>query len=197
MRGSRFHALAFPAADEARARDVLEQRARAMYDASHHCAAWRFRDDGWRALDAGEPSGSAGAPILSAIDAAGVRDAAVIVTRYFGGTKLGVGGLVRAYGDAAGQALALAPKRTGVHAQRLRIEYPYDQTAAVMRIIESFAARDVEHGFSADGQARIDFVVRVDQVPAVHERLREDTSGALGAEPGPEIILYRRLAGSG
>ncbi len=61
VRGSRFLAIAFPATDEAEARAVLEERSRARFDATHHCAAWRFRDGGWRALDAGEPSGSAGA----------------------------------------------------------------------------------------------------------------------------------------
>lgn len=67
VRGSTFHALAAPVPDEGQVREILEARERAMYDATHHCFAWKLRDGRWRADDAGEPSGSAGAPILAAV----------------------------------------------------------------------------------------------------------------------------------
>ena len=108
-----------------------------------------------RANDAGEPSGSAGAPILAAIEGAGITDCIVIVTRWYGGTKLGVGGLVRAYGDAAARALEAAPRRIGVEAARLAIQYPYAHTAAVMRAMERAGAEEVEHGYAASGDAGI------------------------------------------
>jgi hypothetical protein len=113
VKGSTFAALAAPAPDEAEARARLAAREREMWDATHHGSAWRMRGGTVRANDAGEPSGSTGAPILAAIDGAGLTDCVVIVTRYYGGTKLGVGGLVRAYGDAAAEALAAAPRRVG------------------------------------------------------------------------------------
>ena len=138
--GSRFLALAAPVCEEAGARAVLQERERQMFDAAHHCSAWRLRDGTGRANDAGEPSGSAGAPILAAIDGAGLVDCCVVVTRYFGGTKLGVGGLVRAYGEAAALALEGAPRRGGVRAVRLRVRYPYEHTAAVMRMLERVGA---------------------------------------------------------
>src|SRR5690606_11607018 len=121
------------------------------FDATHHCAAWRFRDGQFRALDAGEPSGSAGAPILAALDGAGLLDAAAVVTRYFGGTQLGVGGLARAYGEAAAQAIDAAPRRRGIPAARVAIDYAYDHTSAVMRGLERFSATDIQHEFSPDG----------------------------------------------
>ncbi|HEU0052465.1 MAG TPA: YigZ family protein, partial [Longimicrobium sp.] len=111
VKASVFLAFATAIADEAEAKAILTERERRMWDANHHCYAWKLRSGAARAADAGEPSGSAGAPILAAIEGAGLVDTLVVVTRWFGGTKLGVGGLVRAYGDAAAEALAAAPKR--------------------------------------------------------------------------------------
>lgn len=98
LRGSAFVSLAAPVRDEAEARRVLEERRRARWDATHHCSAWRLRSGLWRTGDDGGPSGSAGVPILAAVDCAEVLDCIVVVTRYFGGTKLGVGGLAQAEG---------------------------------------------------------------------------------------------------
>lgn len=196
IRGSTFLALAAPARTEAEARRVLEDRSRAMHDATHHCSAWRLREGLWRANDAGEPSGSAGAPILAAIDGAGLVDCMVVVTRYFGGTKLGVGGLVRAYGEAAQEALALAPRRTGVPALRLRVSYAYAHTSAVMRALERVGAEEVDHGFSgggAEGEAL--FSIPAGALDAVRNFLQEQTGGAVAPEPVAEKVLYRAPAG--
>ncbi|MQA90902.1 MAG: hypothetical protein GEU90_11780 [Gemmatimonas sp.] len=196
VRGSRFLAIAFPASSEAGVRSILEERERARFDATHHCAAWRFRDGSWRALDAGEPSGSAGAPILSAIDAAGLTDAAVIVTRYFGGTKLGIGGLVRAYGDSTSQALAAAPKRRGVAAVRLRIRYPYDLTTVVMRALERRGTCHVEHGYvDAGNEAVVDLTLPANELRPFAEFLREQSAGLLEPEVGLETVVYAQVQG--
>lgn len=191
VRASRFLALAFPVESEAEARAALEERARAYFDATHHCAAWRFRDGLWRAIDAGEPGGSAGAPILAAIDAASLVDTAVIVTRWFGGTKLGVGGLVRAYGDAAGEALAAAPRRRGVHAERIRTRYVFNDTSAVMRALERVAAADIEHEFDEDDGASVTFVVPGGEVEPLKVFLAERTSGRVDVECLGGTVLYR------
>jgi putative IMPACT (imprinted ancient) family translation regulator len=162
-----------------------------MFDASHHCSAWRLHGGLWRANDAGEPSGSAGAPILAAIDGAAVEDCAVIVTRWFGGTKLGVGGLVRAYGEAASEALAAAPRRLAIPAVRLRALYPYEQTAGVMRALDRVGAREIEHGFAEEGGGGlVEFTVPAADVPLLHELLRENSAGAVTAEPRGERVLY-------
>src|SRR5690606_20426881 len=131
---------------------------------------------------------SAGAPILAAIDGAELADCVVVVTRYFGGTKLGVGGLVRAYGEAAALALEAAPRRRALPAVRARIRYPYEHTAAVMRVLERAGAREMEHGYGAGGsEGEVEFSLPSPEEPALREALREQTAGALA----PEILGER------
>jgi uncharacterized YigZ family protein len=196
VKGSTFLALAAPAESEDEARARLEPVQRRHFDASHHCSAWRFRNGTWRANDAGEPSGSAGAPILAAIDGAGVTDCIVVVTRWFGGTKLGVGGLVRAYGDAAALAIAAAPKRVGTPAVRLSVEYGYEHTAAVMRALERAGAARVEHGYAAGGQrGLVGFTVPMAAETALRDELRESTAGALAPAEEGRDVLYRNESG--
>lgn len=190
VRGSTFIAFAAPARDEEGARACLAAREKEFWDATHNCSAWSLRGGVRRANDAGEPSGSAGAPILAAIEGAGVTDCVVVVTRYFGGTKLGVGGLVRAYGDAAAEALAAAPRRQGVPAVRLRLAYPYAHTAAAMRGLERAGAAEVVHGYTGDGGV-VDFAVPAGAEAALGEELREASGGVLATERTGETVLYR------
>lgn len=196
IKASTFHAVALPATDEQEARRHLAARERLMFDASHHCSAWRFRGGGFRANDAGEPSGSAGAPILAAIDGAGVTDCVVIVTRYYGGTKLGVGGLVRAYGDAAAEAIAAAPRRFASMAARLEISYPYASTAAVMRALDRFGAVEMEHGYDPSGAGgELQASVPRHALDLLEEELREATAGLVHPVVSGTRILYRNEDG--
>jgi putative IMPACT (imprinted ancient) family translation regulator len=197
IRGSVFLARAAPAASEAEARAVLAARERTDPHATHHCSAWNLRTGPCRANDAGEPSGSAGAPILAAIEGAGVTDAVVVVTRWYGGTKLGVGGLVRAYGEAAAEALEAAPRRTGVQAVRLRLSYPYDHTAAVMRAVEQAGAAALEHGYAEGGRTgTLALTVPEEAVEGFRDALRDGTAGAVAMVAHGTVVLYRN-AGSG
>ena len=192
MKGSVFLAHAAPAASEEEARAILAAREKAMWDASHHCSAWKLRDGTARANDAGEPSGSAGAPILAAIEGAGVSDAIVIVTRWYGGTKLGVGGLVRAYGEAAAEALAAAPRKTGTFALRLSVRYRYEHPSAVMRALERAAAEEVEHGYVEGGSAgMIELSIPVAREVQLRDELRESTAGAVAPQRIGEVVLFR------
>lgn len=183
-------AVAAPAASEDEARALLAEVQRAAFDATHHCSAWRIHGGAWRANDAGEPSGSAGAPILAAIDGAALEDCAVVVTRYYGGTKLGVGGLVRAYGEAAALALQAAPRRRATPALRMRIRFAHDQTSVVMRVIERLAAREVEHAYSpADARPEVSFTLPSADEPTLHDLLREWSGGSVAAETlGPRLL---------
>lgn len=109
-RGSKFLAYAYPAATEEEAMGRVEALRKEHFKARHHCFAWRLGLDGsrFRANDDGEPSGTAGRPILGQIDAAGLTDLVVVVVRYFGGTLLGTSGLIQAYRESAADALRQA-----------------------------------------------------------------------------------------
>ncbi|HEV7572561.1 MAG TPA: YigZ family protein [Thermoanaerobaculia bacterium] len=109
------------------------------YDATHLCWAFRLFANGdirARSADAGEPSGTAGKPILSAIEGADVFDTAVVVVRWYGGVKLGTGGLSRAYRDTASEALGAASIEDRYVYQRFRITIPFDQLGVVYRLID-------------------------------------------------------------
>ena len=117
----------------------------------------------------------------------------MIVARYFGGTKLGVGGLVRAYGEAAAAALDAAPRRQGIPASRLRIRYRYAHTASVMRALESSTAGEVEHGYSAaESAAEVTALVPLAELVHLEAGLRQQTAGAVVPEVLESgLVLYR------
>jgi putative IMPACT (imprinted ancient) family translation regulator len=138
---------------------------------------WAFRgsngEERWD--DDGEPSGTGGRPILAAIDSGGVFDVSVVVTRWYGGTKLGTGGLSRAYGGAAAsaiEALELTVVRPG---RILRIRYDWSDTGAVARILDAFGARRVEERHAA--RAELDVAIPEVNSGALLAALREATGG--------------------
>lgn len=112
-----------------------------FYDATHNCFAYQLGWDcnNFRAADDGEPSGSAGKPILSSIQKFNLSDIIVVVTRYFGGTKLGVGGLVRAYSEAAEAVLNLSESRVIHRTKSVKINCQYEEISIVKRIINEWA----------------------------------------------------------
>ena len=140
IKGSRFLALVTPVTDEQQAKDFLQACRKEFHAARHHCSAWRLRSNGgeFRSSDDGEPSGSAGKPILAVIDGRELVDLAVVVVRWFGGTKLGVGGLVRAYGQAAAEALDLAEKRVVVLGRVFTFRHPYDCSGPLEGLLKEF-----------------------------------------------------------
>lgn len=115
----------------------------------------------------------------------------VIVVRYFGGTKLGVGGLIRAYGDSAEAALQAAPRRTGTPATRIRIRYPYEHTAVVMRTLDQVSAAAIEHGYSVQHSvAEVSAIISADAVQSLTDLLRDQSAGELTPDLLGETILY-------
>lgn len=137
-RGSRFIALAYPVESEDEVREIVSSVKRKYHDARHHCYAFRLGLDGsvWRAGDDGEPSGTAGRPILGQIDSAGLSDVLVVVVRYFGGIKLGVPGLINAYRSAAADALGAAEVVEKVAGAWYSIGFGYSEMPAVMKILK-------------------------------------------------------------
>ena len=137
-KGSKFLAFAFPVSTEADISQAMADLRKKYHDARHHCYAWRLgpEKDRFRVNDDGEPSGSAGKPIFGQIQSRNLSDVLVVVVRYFGGTLLGVGGLIRAYRAAASDALdqnTLMERRVF---DTFKVDFRYEQMNAVMRLIK-------------------------------------------------------------
>ncbi len=142
-KASKFFALAYPCKNEEEAKVLLEEIKGNFHDARHHCYAYRFGADKsvFRANDDGEPSNTAGKPILGQIQAFDLTDVLVVVVRYFGGTKLGVGGLISAYKEAAAMALENASIVEKTVYTEFEIRHTYEEMNHVMRLIKE---RDLE-----------------------------------------------------
>lgn len=169
-RASRFLGFAFRADDESAARLRLAALGKEFHDATHVCFAWRIGPV-VRAADAGEPAGTAGKPMLAALDALGLDRAAVAVVRYFGGTKLGTAGLARCYRAAASAALAEAGFETVFDLREIEIEIPHDRVAAVKRLIAPPDVAVVEEKFGERAWFRL--AVRASRLAALEAELRE------------------------
>ena len=170
--GSRFLAFAYPVETEEVVKALLGALKKEYHDARHHCCAYRlgYKGEVWRASDDGEPSGSAGRPILGQIDSLGLSDVAVIVVRYFGGIKLGVPGLIRAYKSATADALSQASIVQKVACTPLRIRFDYLQMNEVMRGLKEL---DLQPGAQDFGAQACTLQVRVplSAEPLLRERL--------------------------
>lgn len=182
VRRSRFIASVLPIRGEA---DVLERVAalRGEFpEANHHCWAYRLGAEAetFRYNDDGEPSGSAGKPILQRIDGMKLTDTTVIVTRIFGGTKLGVGGLIRAYGAAAGEALAIAKIVELVPMRRVRVTVPI----ALSRLVESILrAADLTPTDASYGtEVTLSLEIPESTADALLAELRERTAGQVAID---------------
>lgn len=169
-KGSRFLAVVAPAGDETAAEAVLEALRAEHPDATHHCWAWRLgaaADE--RSSDDGEPSGTAGVPILQVLRGRELSDVVAVVVRWYGGTKLGKGGLARAYAAAAREAAEAAPVGRRVPRDEIAVELPYELIGAVKRLVRP---PEVELKRESYG-ARVQFVL------SVHRHLRGDLEASL------------------
>ena len=171
VRHSRFLANAAPIASIDDAASFLKRVS--IADASHNCWAWRLGGD-YRSSDDGEPAGTAGRPILAAIDGQGFDRIAVVVTRWFGGIKLGAGGLVRAYGGAAAECLRAAPRRALVELAEIVVHVAFEDLATLHHLLPAFAAGKRDENFDAHG-ARIVLELPLEAVAALKTRLRDAT----------------------
>ena len=133
--GSRFLALAYPVETEEQVKEIVAGLKKQYHDARHHCFAYRlgYKADVWRASDDGEPSGSAGRPILGQIDSLGLSDILVVVVRWFGGIKLGIPGLIRAYKTSTADALSQATVVTKLAGKDFRVRFEYLAMNEVMK----------------------------------------------------------------
>lgn len=174
--GSRFIALAYPVETEAEVKEIVAGLKKEYHDARHHCYAYRIGLDGgvWRANDDGEPSGSAGRPILGQIDSAGLSDILVVVVRYFGGIKLGIPGLIRAYRTSTADALQQASVVEKVAGTWFRIGFGYGQMQAVMKVVKDLELPQRSQDFG--NECTMELRVRLSLVPDYLERIEKITN---------------------
>jgi len=144
-KGSKFIAYAFPVNSLESIKECLQKIREKEYAARHHCYAYRIGADGkkYRANDDGEPAHSAGDPILGQIDSNQLTNVLIVVVRYFGGTKLGVGGLINAYRTAAKESLLINEIVTKAVRIQYKLTFEYDAMNIAMRYIKQYQAKIV------------------------------------------------------
>ncbi|MDR0713872.1 MAG: YigZ family protein [Bacteroidales bacterium] len=137
-KGSKFMAFAYPVSNEEEIREKQESLRKKYFDARHHCFAWRLgvTGDRFRTGDDGEPSNTAGKPILGQIISFGLTDILVVVVRYFGGILLGTGGLIQAYKQASLEALTRAEIVSSVFAETCLIRFDYRNMNQVLKVVK-------------------------------------------------------------
>ncbi|MFL6593777.1 MAG: IMPACT family protein [Luteimonas sp.] len=171
VRHSRFRAQAAHAESIDAALGFLAEHA--DRDATHNCWAYRIGAE-YRSSDDGEPSGTAGRPILAAIDGQGLDEVVVVVTRRYGGIKLGAGGLVRAYGGAAAECLRSAVRRRLIELRTLAVDARFEDLGTVHVALSAHSATKLAETFASDGvQLRVS--LPADQVEALKVQLRDAT----------------------
>ena len=183
IKGSRFLGLAAPAADRGEAGKIVLAGKKKYHAASHHCWAWRALDNpqsDFAFEDDGEPSGTAGAPILKALERANLSGAVIVVTRWFGGIKLGTGPLARAYSQAASEALEAAPRREGMLAREFSLTFDYPLLGAVNQLIGSNPAIVTSRFFTE--KAGLNIAVSSCRAGNLIARLTEIAAGRIAIE---------------
>ena len=179
-KGSRFIGRAMFAENQ----DTIDTHIHAIrkehHDATHNCYAYRIglhENEITRYNDDGEPSGTAGKPILQALLSFQVTNVLVIGTRYFGGTKLGTGGLIRAYSRAANEALQCAHTKECHLLSTVVLTFSYELTNMTLHTIENFSGIIIDRKYAHE--VRITMAVRKSQLEAFVSRIRENTAGKI------------------
>ncbi|CAL1377534.1 unnamed protein product [Linum trigynum] len=182
IKKSKFIAVAGPISSEQSAFAFLNQ----VRDprATHNCWAYKVGDQ-FRSNDDGEPSGTAGKPIQSAIESSGIDRVMVVVIRHFGGIKLGTGGLVRAYGGVSAECLRNAPTQLVKSKVPLGVEVPFELLGILNHQLQSFQVADIRQDYETgkDGIAMVSFKVDFDQAAELEEAIKTNCSW--------DLVFYR------
>ena len=171
--GSKFLAFAYPVTSEEEIKSIIQELKKEYYDARHHCYAYRLGHTGatWRMNDDGEPSSTAGRPIYGQILSAQLSDILVVVVRYFGGIKLGVPGLIRAYKTSTADAIANAEIVEKIASKMYRIHFGYMGMNSVMKVLKDMGLEQKNQKF--DMECSIDTSVRLSLVESFEERMAD------------------------
>jgi uncharacterized YigZ family protein len=162
-KGSRFLGFAFPVTSEAEIKSTLEVLKKKYFDARHHCYGWMLgpEKNQFRAFDGGEPNHSAGDPILGQIRSKDLTNILIVVVRYFGGTKLGVGGLTSAYRIAASAALNMAIIIEKEVMEKMTLHYHYEATPEIMKLIKDFELNITYQSYAESCVIELDYKIRI------------------------------------
>lgn len=168
---SKFYAFAHHVTSADEVKELLQKYKKEYYDARHVCYAYRLGPDGaeFRANDDGEPSSTAGKPILGVLLSASITDVVVFVVRYYGGVNLGTGGLIVAYREAAQDAIAHATQEERSVEEQLTYTFAYPQMNAVMRIVKDMQPRIIAQDFQTT--CSITLSIRKSLMPQLKARL--------------------------
>lgn len=166
---SKFLAFAIPVRTADEALDWVAQYQKEYFDARHVCWAYRLGADGqeYRSNDNGEPSGTAGKPILGQLISHDLSDVLLVVVRYFGGVKLGTSGLIVAYRTAASEALAATNKIERLVEQEMKLTFTYDHMNLVMRMVKDLSPRIISQDYTDDGSVMMRISIRLSYVDRV------------------------------
>ena len=192
VKGSRFIAVAVSAPGRGEAGKIVLGEEKKYHDATHHCWAWRSIAEPEKSFawdDDGEPAGTAGTPILQAIEGRSLAGVVVVVSRYFGGTKLGTGPLARAYSEAAALALAAAAPRKGMSAARFDLSLDYTHLGPVSHLLDCFPCRVISREFGA--RVGLNIAVAASRADSLRTAVTELTAGQVlivRQEPGPVLF---------
>ena len=172
-KGSKFLAFAFQVRTEEQVKERLDELRKKYYDARHHCYAYQLGQNGelWRANDDGEPNHSAGTPILNQIKSFNLTDVLVVVIRYFGGTKLGVSGLINAYKTSTQEALENAEIEEKIITKVVSFSFDYLGMNDVMKLIKDYDLEIIEQEFTNTCQMKLS--VRLAIVEEVEAKLKD------------------------
>ena len=182
-KGSTFSAIAIPVSSSAVIKNKLSELKEQFPDASHVCYAYRIKAGNRLdefAADAGEPNGSAGQPILNVLKRNYLVNSAIFVSRYFGGTKLGIPGLIHAYGKAAELAIEKAVIKNWVQLERLSFTYNYDMQNKVEAILQKFTVNTINTDF--DESIVISLEVETEKIQELSLQLLEISNGKINVK---------------
>ena len=183
IKRSRFIATAVPVFSVDEAKAFIRRMKQEFSDASHNVPAYQIGHGASiiaHSSDDGEPSGTAGRPLLAVLQGSGLGDIAIVVTRYYGGTKLGTGGLVRAYGDAGKAVLAILPRAKRATIDTVQLDVPYPLFEQMGLLIEKNNGRLQTKTFAAAVTITAQFLV--EDTPSFADGVRELSNGRLQAE---------------
>jgi len=173
--GSKFISFAYPVETEEEIKSIITQIKREYFDARHHCYAYRlgYTGDNWRINDDGEPSSTAGRPILGQILSNELSDILIVVVRYFGGIKLGVPGLIKAYKSATSDAIVNSDIVEKIAGEHYTVSFDYLQMNDVMKTLKDLNITPLSQQF--DLQCSVDVKVRLTQIETFKELLKNTT----------------------